>query len=114
MKRLTVDSPKELGITRNAVGSWRRKQGLLSNREKQTAAEAPVPPAALPPSPEPSAPDPLSSTNRPLALPRARGPVDLSVELNGCAVALRAPDLEGAARVYEYAGRLLKELTEHD
>ncbi len=34
----------------------------------------------------------------------------MSVELNGCSFALRAPDLEGAARAYEYAGQLLKDM----
>lgn len=32
------------------------------------------------------------------------------MELDGHAFALRAPDLEGAARIYEYAGRLLEDV----
>ncbi len=38
------------------------------------------------------------------------GPVELSVEMDGHAFALRAPDLEGAAQIYEYAGRLLEDV----
>ena len=37
-------------------------------------------------------------------------PVDLSVELNGCAFALRAPNLEAAARVHACAGKLLEDM----
>ena len=40
------------------------------------------------------------------------GPIELSVELDGHAFALRAPDLEGAARIYEYAGRLLEDISQ--
>ncbi len=101
---------KELGTTRDAVAFWRRKQGLASNREKQKAAKAPIPPAVTPPTPGPSAPDPSPPAERSLALPKARGQVELSVEVNGCAFALRAPDLEGAAWAYEYAGRLLSDM----
>lgn len=32
------------------------------------------------------------------------------VEMDGHAFALRAPDLEGAERIYEYAGQLLKDM----
>jgi len=99
----------ELGIKATTVSFWRRTQGLPSNwerREKQKTAKAPVPP----PTPEPSAPDPPPPAERPLALPEARGQIELSVELNGCAFALRAPDLEGAAWAYEYAGRLLSDM----
>ncbi len=32
------------------------------------------------------------------------------MELDGHAFALRAPDLEGAERIYEYAGELLKDM----
>lgn len=39
-----------------------------------------------------------------------KGPVELSVELDGHAFALRAPDLEGVERIYEYAGYLLKDM----
>lgn len=46
----------------------------------------------------------------PLALPVAKGPVELSVELNGRAFALRAPDLESAERIYKYVGQLLKDM----
>ena len=38
------------------------------------------------------------------------GPVALEVELMGCAFSLRAADLAGAARVYQYAGRILADL----
>jgi len=107
-------------VSPGVVGVWRRKQGLPSNREnqeKQNAVKAPEPPEPTPTVLEPPASAPPSSTDRPLALPRARGPVELSVELNGCAFALRAPDLEGAAWAYEYAGRLLDDMrkaAEHD
>jgi len=89
----------------SVVGVWRRKQGLPSNREKQKAAKAAGPPVAQPPASTPPSP-----AERPLALPKARGQVELSVELNGCAFALRAPDLAGAAWAYEYAGRLLEDM----
>ena len=42
--------------------------------------------------------------------PAMKGPVELSVEMDGHAFALRAPDLEGAAQIYEYAGRLLEDV----
>ena len=34
----------------------------------------------------------------------------LEVEMMGCAFSLRAADLAGAARVYQYAGRILADL----
>lgn len=55
-------------------------------------------------------PPPASPPSRPLALPAMKGPVELSVELDGRAFALRAPDLEGAAWIHEYAGRLLEDM----
>jgi len=103
----------ELGIKETSVGFWRRTQNLPSNRErreKQKTANAPVPSAAPPPTPELSAPDPSPPAERPLALPKVRDQVELSVELNGCAFALRAPDLDGAAWAYKYAGRLLDDM----
>lgn len=87
-------------VSPGVVGVWRREQGLPSNREnqeKQSGVKVPEPPAPTPTAPESPASAPPSSMDRPLALPRARGPVELSVELNGCAFALRAPDLEGTA-----------------
>jgi len=100
----------ELGTTRDAVAFWRRKLGLLSNRERRKAAKAPEPPAPSPAAPEPQTPAPSPPTDRPLALPRVGGQVELSVELNGCTFALRAPTLEGAAWAYEYAGLLLEDM----
>lgn len=96
---------RALGIHRNAVYHWRFVQGLPSNtmpgwptrESKEAGAKAAVPPPASPPS-------------RPLALPAMKGPVELSVELDGRAFALRAPDLEGAAWIHEYAGRLLEDM----
>lgn len=41
-----------------------------------------------------------------------KGPIELSVEMDGHAFALRAPDLEGAERIHEYAGRLLKDMVQ--
>lgn len=38
--------------------------------------------------------------------------MELSVEMDGHAFALRAPDLEGAERIYEYAGLLLKDISQ--
>ena len=61
------------------------------------SGERPPPPARLP-------------SARSLAFPAMKGPVELSVELDGHAFALRAPDLEGAERIYEYAGELLKDM----
>lgn len=39
-----------------------------------------------------------------------KGSVELSVELDGKSFALRAPDLEGAAWIHAYAGRLLEDM----
>ncbi len=103
----------ELGIKATTVSFWRRTQGLPSNWEKQkkqNAVKAPEPPVVPPTVLEPTAPDPPPPVEHPLALPKARGQIELSVELNGCAFALRAPDLEGAAWAYEYAGRLLSDM----
>lgn len=36
--------------------------------------------------------------------------MELSVELDGKSFALRAPDLEGAAWIHAYAGRLLEDM----
>jgi len=80
-------------VHRATVGLWRRTRGLPPNWGREKAAKASAPPASSPPAPERSG---VSSDE-----------VKLSVELNGCAFALRAPTLEGAAWAYEYAGRLL-------
>ena len=88
-----------IGTTASAVAYWRRGLGLPANPERRPPPqEGPEPKAAPPPSP------------RPLALPVMKAPVELSIEMDGHAFALRAPDLEGAARIYAYAGRLLKDM----
>ncbi len=84
-----------LGVSRNTVYHWRFVQNLPSNTRK----------AERPKEAEPKAPPP-----RPLALPVTKGPVELSVELDGRAFALRAPDLEGASCIHAYAGRLLEDM----
>lgn len=84
---------KALGISRNTVYHWRFVQNLPSNTrkaERPKEAELKAPP--------------------PLALPVAKGPVEMSVEMDGRAFALRAPDLEGAAWIHSYAGRLLEDM----
>lgn len=88
-----------LGINRNAVYHWRFVQKLPSNTRKPKAV----------PKPE-SEPMPMPTPVRPLTLPVPKGPVELSVELDGRAFALRAPDLDGAAWIHEYAGRLLGDM----
>lgn len=92
---------EKVGTTPSAVAFWRRGQSLPANlgRKPPPGKEpgAPVPPTASPPS-------------RPLAVPSAKGPVELSVEMHGRAFALRAPDMEGAEQIYEFAGLLLKDM----
>lgn len=91
----------KVGATTSAVAYWRRSLGLPANPERR--------PPPAPEDPAPNAP-PLAPPPRPLALPAMKGPIELSVELDGHAFALRAPDLEGAAQIYEYAGRLLEDV----
>lgn len=93
-----------LGISRNSVYHWRFVQNLPSHTMRGQRPEKP-----RETEPEAAAPRP-SPPSRPLALPAAKGPLELSVELDGRAFALRAPDLEDAARIYEYAGRVLESL----
>lgn len=94
----------KVGATTSAVAYWRRGLGLPANPERH--------PPSRPEDPEPKAapPPPVSPPSRPLALPTMKGPIELSVELDGRAFALRAPDLEGAAWIHEYAGRLLEDM----
>jgi len=97
-------------VSASMVGDWRRKQGLPANRKaqkKQSAAKTLEPPVS-PSMTEPpfSAPPPLMDQS----LPKEEGPVALSVDLNNCSFALRAPDLESAARVCAYAGQLLENM----
>lgn len=93
-----------VGTTASAVPFWRRGLGLPANlgRHPPSRSENPEPKAEPPP--------PVSQPSRPLALPITKGPVELSVEMDGRAFALRAPDLEGAAWIHAYAGRLLKDM----
>lgn len=91
----------EVGTTASAVSFWRRGLGLPANPGQRPPSQG----IAKPAPPPPSTPPP-----RPLALPSVKGPLELSVEMDGKAFALRAPDLEGAAWIHEYAGRLLEEM----
>lgn len=93
-----------VGTTASAVAFWRRGLGLPANPGQR--------PPPRPENSEPKAapPPPVSPPLRPLALPITKGPVELSVEMDGRAFALRAPDLEGAAWIHEYAGRLLEDM----
>lgn len=93
----------EVGTTASAVAYWRRGLGLSANQELR-----PPPLEALGPKSAP--PPPVSPPSRTLALPARKGPVELSVEMGGRAFTLRAPDLEGAAWIHEYAGRLLGDM----
>lgn len=105
----------EVKTTPTAVAYWRRGQGLPANgassgpRQTGSGEERRPPPMENPESRAALKP-PASPPSRPLALPAMKGPIELSVELDGYAFALRAPDLEGAARIHEYAGRLLKDM----
>lgn len=92
-----------VGTTASAVAYWRRGLGLPANPGQHPPPQEEPEPKAVP-SP------PASPPPRPLALPSVKGPVELSVELDGRAFALRAPDLEGAARIHSYAGRLLEDM----
>lgn len=93
-----------VGTTAPAVASWRRGLGLPANQT--------LPPPSQSENPEPKAapPPPASPPPRPLALPVMKGPMELSVEIDGRAFALRAPDLDGAAWIHQYAGRLLEDM----
>ena len=102
-KQSDVEIAGRVGATASAVAYWRRGLGLSANQELR-----PPPLEALGSKPAP--PPPVSPPSRPLALPAMKGPVELSVEMDGHAFALRAPDLEGAAQIYEYAGRLLEDV----
>lgn len=84
---------KVVGVVPSTLCSWRSRQGLPPNLRPSKETKA-SPPAA----PE-----------KPIPGEKA-GPVELSVELNGCAFALRAPDLETAARVHACAGKLLADM----
>lgn len=91
----------EVGATASAVAYWRRGLGLPANLERH-------PPPQEDPEPE-AAPLP-SPPSQSLTLLARKGPVELSVEMGGRAFTLRAPDLEGAAWIHEYAGRLLGDM----
>ena len=90
----------EVGATASAVAYWRRGLGLPANLERHPPPQDPEPKAAPFPFPP----------SQPLALLTTQGPVELSVEMDGRAFTLRAPDLEGAAWIHEYAGRLLGDM----
>ena len=84
---------KMVGVVPSTLCSWRSRQGLPPNLRPSKETKA-SPPAA-PEKPIPS---------------EKAGPVELSVELDGCAFALRAPDLEPAARVHAGGGKLLADM----
>ena len=90
----------EVGATASAVAYWRRGLGLPANLERHPPPQDREPKAAPFPFPP----------SQPLALLTKKGPVELSVEMDGRAFTLRAPDLEGAAWIHEYAGRLLGDM----
>lgn len=91
----------EVGATASAVAYWRRGLGLPANLERHPPPQE---------NPEPKAAPLPSPPSQPPTLPARKGPVELAVELGGRAFTLRAPDLEGAAQIYEYAGRLLEDV----
>lgn len=98
-KKTDSEIAEAVGVTRSTICAWRRGLQLPPNPPSEENHE---PKAAPPP--------PVSPPSRPLALPAMKGPVELSVEMDGHAFALRAPDLGGAERIYEYAGHLLKDM----
>ena len=91
-KLTDAENAAQVGATASAVSYWRRGRKLPANPESRSAPKAEAP------------------SKRPSVSPEAVGPAALSVEWNGCAFSLRAPDLESAALIYEYAGRLLADL----
>lgn len=93
----------EVGTTASAVAFWRRGLGLPANPGQRP------PPREEPPS-KAAPPPPVSPSPRPPALPSVKGPVELSVELDGKSIALRAPDLDGAVWIHACAGRLLEDM----
>lgn len=86
--------PRPLALSTNGAPAGTRRSGSGGERRKEWSGRSPRRKAG----PEQSG---ISSDE---------GPVELSVELDGRAFALRAPDLEGAERIYEYAGRLLEDM----
>lgn len=93
----------KVGTTTSAVSFWRRGLGLPANSGKR-------PPPQEDPEPKAAPSPPVPSPSRPLALPITKGPVEMSVEMDGHAFALRAPDMDGAAWIHAYAGRLLEDM----
>ena len=94
--RTDQEIAKAVGVAPSTVLAWRRDNGLPSKHRTAGAAEAgetPAPPSGGAPAP-----------------PKLPGPVELSMELNGCAFALRAPDMETAVWACACARQLLEEL----
>ena len=98
-----VEIAGRVGATASAVAYWRRSLGLPANLERH-----PPPLEALGPKSAP--PPPAFPPSQPPTLPAMKGPVELSVEMGGRALTLRAPDLEGAVWIHEYTGRLLGDM----
>ena len=99
-KSCTVRKEADLtkkGSTYMKQRKWDTEKALALYSQKLTDAEIAAPKAEAP-------------SKRPSVSLEAVGPAALSVEWNGCAFSLRAPDLESAALIYEYAGRLLADL----
>lgn len=79
----------KVGATASAVAYWRRGQGLPANHNYRSPPPSPVSPSGE-------------------ALP---GPIAFSVEYQGCALLIKASDIEGMRRIYEYAGKLLQDMS---
>ncbi len=111
-----------LGVAPSTVCKWRKAEGLPSSRWRNVSKE-PGPAERLPGQrTEPPPAQPEEAGARAESEPRTRaltasgvpaagaGSVALSLEFQGCAFSLRAPELEQAARMHEYAGRVLADL----
>lgn len=103
--RNDAEIARALGLVPSTIAKWRRSEGLPSVRslKKRRALEAMKSETA-------SAPEPLAPRPQLLPLSEQAGPVELSIDVQGCALSLRAPDLEGAAWIHAYAGRLLEDM----
>lgn len=107
-----------LGVAPSTVCKWRKAEGLPANRKprKPGPGRTEAPPEVMPNLPKEARPEPLPANEVPGKRKRNRacpgeGPVALEVELMGCAFSLRAADLAGAARVYQFAGRVLDDMS---
>lgn len=112
-----------LGVAPSTVCKWRKAEGLPSSRWRNVSKE-PGPAERLPEQrtePPPAQPEeagaraesePLTRALPASGVPAAgAGPIALSLEFQGCAFSLWAADLAGAARVYQFAGRVLDDMS---